>query len=117
MAKINARDKGHDYELQIRDLFRENGWPEAVTSRMESKSKDDAGVDLCYTDPFFVQCKAIENMGSAHNILDAMPKPDGKHINVVFHKKNRRGTVVSMSMADFFTIIKQLNSTTNGTQV
>jgi len=51
-------------------------------------------------------------MGSAHKVLaymkSKMRKVDaGKH-NVVFHKKNREGTVVSMYLDDFILIIKQL---------
>lgn len=100
---MNSRAKGNQYELKITKKFNDLGWTEACSSRSESKRLDDAGVDICYTPPFNVQCKAVENLGSAHNTLARMPK---KGINVVFHKKNRQGTVVSMSEEDFFTLIK-----------
>lgn len=102
---INARQKGHKYELQIRDKFIALGFSKCVTSRLESKSRDDAGVDLCYTGPFNVQCKAIENLGSSHAILARMPS-DG--YNVVFHKKNNQGSVVSMTEETFFTLASAL---------
>ena len=99
MAKINARKKGHAYELVVRDFFKDLGFTECVSSRSESKNLDDKGVDLVYTGPFWVQCKAVENLGSIHNILAKMPK-DNK-MNVVFHKKNRQGTIVAMEIETF----------------
>ena len=100
---INPRKKGHTYELQIHDLFKKLGWPDCVTSRLESKRADDAGVDLCFTDPFNIQAKAVENLGSIHKVLEHMPN-DNK-FNVVFHKRNRQGTIVAMSQEDFERII------------
>jgi hypothetical protein len=105
---IKAKAKGNNYELQIRDFFIKNGWDKAVTSRLESKSKDDAGIDLCYTDPFNVQCKAVESLGSVHKILDKMPKD--QNYNLVFHKRNRQGTIVCMTLEDFEELIMMLKT-------
>jgi hypothetical protein len=105
---INPRKKGHAYELDIRDWFRELGWNRAVSSRSESKNKDDQGIDLCYTDPFNVQAKAVEKLGSLHDVLARMPKDT--NYNVVFHKKNRKGTIVAMTIEDFKEIVEMLIS-------
>jgi hypothetical protein len=99
MAKINARKKGHAFELVVRDFFRELGYNECVSSRSESKNMDDKGVDLCYTGPFYVQAKAVENLGSIHNVLAKMPKEE--KMNVVFHKRNRQGVIVAMDIETF----------------
>lgn len=104
--KINARAKGNSYELQIRDFFRELGWEKVVSSRAESKSKDDQGVDLCFTDPFNIQCKAVEKLGSLHDVLARMPA--GPNYNIVFHKRNRKGTIVAMTVEDFKEILSIL---------
>lgn len=103
---LNARKKGHSYELQIRDFFRELGWTKSVSSRSESKNKDDQGIDLCYTDPFNIQAKAVEKLGSIHDILERMPKDE--NYNLVFHKKNRKGTIVAMTIEDFKEILEML---------
>lgn len=103
---IDPRKKGHSYELAIRDLFRELGWTNSVSSRSESKNKDDQGIDLCYTDPFNVQCKAVEKLGGIHDILARMPK--GSNYNLVFHKRNRKGTIVAMTLEDFTELIQML---------
>lgn len=103
---INPRTKGHKYELDIRDWFRELGWERAVSSRSESKNKDDQGIDLCYTDPFNVQAKAVEKLGSIHDVLAKMP--NDSNYNVVFHKKNRKGTIVAMTIEDFKELLESL---------
>lgn len=106
MSKINARKKGCAYELVIRDFFRELGWDKAVSSRSESKNKDDQGIDLCFTEPFAVQAKAVEKLGSIHDVLARMPQDE--NYNLVFHKKNRKGTIVAMTIEDFKELLEML---------
>ncbi len=102
----SARQKGHGFEREIAQLFRELGWTQCLTSRNESKTKDDKGVDLCFTDPWNVQCKAVESLSpSLHVIIKEMPQDDKS--NVVFHKKNKQGTIVAMSLESFIKIIKE----------
>jgi len=103
---INARKKGHGYELAIRDFFKDLGYNKAVSSRSESKNKDDQGIDLCFTDPFNIQAKAVEKLGSIHDILSRMPVDD--NYNLVFHKRNRKGTIVAMTIEDFKEIMQML---------
>jgi hypothetical protein len=105
MAKINARQKGKQFELDIIKWFNSRGY-NSVSSRSESKRTDDAGVDLCYTKPFNVQCKAVEKLGSIHDIIKGMP--NDTNYNLVFHKKNRKGVMVTMSMEDFGEILDML---------
>ncbi len=107
MPKINARCKGNSYELKIAKLFKDLGWGGCVSSRSESKRTDDAGIDLCYTNPFTIQCKANERLGSHHDILASMPQKAGRY-NLIFHKRNHKGSVVVMSEKDFVTIVKLL---------
>jgi hypothetical protein len=104
MAKINARKKGHGYELLIRDFFKDLGYSDCVSSRSESKNLDDKGVDLVFTGPYWVQCKAVESLGSIHKILDSMPKEE--KLNLVFHKRNRQGTIVAMDIESFKVLAK-----------
>lgn len=103
---LNARNKGHAYELWVRDFFRRLGWTRAVSSRSESKNKDDQGIDLCFTDPFNIQCKAVEKLGSLHDVLNSMPNDE--NYNLVFHKRNRKGTIVAMKLEDFEELIEML---------
>lgn len=107
MSIKNARAKGKNYELQIIKLFKSLGWSKCVSSRSESRMTDAMGIDICYLAPFHVQCKSVENLGSAHKILAGMPRKKG-FFNLVFHKKNRAGTVVSMTEEDFVELLKML---------
>jgi len=112
MSKINARQKGHAYERKVAQEMRDLGFEKCLTSRLESKRMDDAGVDLCYTDPFYIQLKATENYPKFHHLLfEKMPQEDDK-INVVMNKKNRKGEIVVMSKEDFYKIIELLNKAT-----
>lgn len=99
---INARKKGHAFELAVAERFRSAGFSDCVTSRSESKRMDDLGVDLMYTDPYLVQCKAVERLGAVHDILGRMPT-DG--IRLVFHKRNRKGVTVTMTEEDFWRLV------------
>lgn len=106
MAKINARQKGHTFEREVAKRWRELGWERCVTSRSESKNLDDKGIDLCYTDPFIIQCKAVESL-NIHKAYSAMPDMEGMY-KVLFSKKNRQGTLVTMSMDDFLELVDKL---------
>ncbi len=101
---LSARRKGIAYELEIMHKFREVGYENATTSRNESRINDALKVDLCNTGIWNVQCKAQEKlMTSLHEELKQMPKDD--KINVVFHKKSNKGSIVAMSEADFFKLV------------
>jgi hypothetical protein len=103
---VNGRKKGHSFELAVAERFRDAGFPDCVTSRSESKRMDDLGVDLMYTKPWLVQCKAVERLGSVHDVLARMPT-DG--LRVVFHKRNRKGVTVTMTESDFWKILGMIN--------
>ena len=97
------RDKGIRYELEIVKKFQELGFDGACSSRSESKRTDDKGVDLCYTDPFQIQCKFWASAPSYHKVLKNMPQLSGTY-NLLFHKRSREGSVVVMSESDFLEI-------------
>lgn len=105
--RINVRAKGHNLERRLAQIFRELGYTECLTSRLESKRQDDLGVDLCHTGHWQIQAKANENLGSGHKFLAKMPQKKGK-CNLLFHKKNNQGTIVSMMEEDFFIILKAM---------
>ena len=95
----SARIKGHTYERDIMHKFIDRGF-DCKTSRNESRTLDEANVDL-YGLPINVQCKAVERLQpSIHEILSSMPA-DGK-LNCIFHKRNRKKSVVYMNEDDFF---------------
>lgn len=110
MAKTgaSARQKGHVFEQRVAKTFRDKGWEEACTSRFESKRVDDSKVDLCFTGIFNVQCKAVETLGSPHNSLKEMPN-DSEKINLLWHKRNNKGTIVALTEEDFWKLLADLH--------
>jgi hypothetical protein len=102
MTKINARTKGHDFERKFAEYLRIYGY-EAVTSRSENRSLDDAGVDLVDNTPFYFQLNAGERLNTSyHDLLKSMKK--GK-IPVVVHKRNNKGTIIAMKLEDFANLL------------
>ena len=102
---INSRAKGHAYELQIVNRLKELGY-DAVTSRSESKRMDDLGVDIIDNTDFYIQCKAVEKLKpSLHDILDRMPTDK---VPVVYHKRNNKGSTVTLKANDFERLLLQI---------
>jgi hypothetical protein len=101
---VNGRNKGNTYERSLAQLFRELGFT-CTTSRYSSKELDDKKVDLCGL-PINVQAKAVERLGCMHRVLAEMPVDE--KVNVVFHKKNRKGTICCLTEKDFLKIFKLL---------
>lgn len=100
---IKGRAKGVAYEQALAKKFRENGYPECVTARFESKRTDDSGVDLCFL-PINVQAKAVEKLSpSLHDIISKMPNDKPR---VVFHKRNRKGSIVAIEEEFFFELLE-----------
>lgn len=103
---INGRDKGKRFELKVAHMWQDRFNTVVERSGYVNKKLDDAGVDLVGTDPFNIQCKAVESSINVHRILERMPH--GSNYNVVFHKRNHMGTVVSMDVDDFMEMVTML---------
>lgn len=106
----NSRNAGHTYERDCAKELREIGFPYVVTSRSESKSRDDQKIDLMNKDegtngrlPYNIQCKHScqkvdyvdlliprtktildKKTGKPKRIVLGMPKVPGV-VNVIFH--------------------------------
>jgi len=102
---MNSKQKGNQFERHCAAILRANLWPECYTSRFMGSAWDDyLGIDLTGTGNFQVQCKAMERTPPYHSILKNMPQ-NGK-ANIVIHKRNNQGCIVTMTLEDFIAIIK-----------
>lgn len=99
------RNKGNNYERQIAKEMRLLGFENCATSRYVSREQDDKKVDLCYTQPFNIQCKSVERL-SYFSILKEMPEDE--NYNVIFNKKKRQGEIVVMWKEDFYELVNIL---------
>lgn len=100
------RTRGLSYERSIASQFRELGWEKACTSRYASRMKDDQKIDLCFTEPFNIQCKATDKCVNYKKIMDEMHQDE--NWNVIFNKLTGKGEFVIMSKEDFYDIIQSL---------
>ena len=107
MAKINARQKGLDYErklvIELKELF---GNDNIGTSRNLNRHMDSLKCDIVNVPVMNIQCKATETTPSYHALLKQMP--NNGNYNIIFHKKNRKGEIVVMSKEDFYAFINML---------
>lgn len=104
----NARKKGHGLELNRVKAWKKIGYTEAMTSRYGSRYEDDVNNnDIINIGPFRDQCKAVENLGPVHAVLASMKEEKGRY-NIVSHKRNNQGTVISMWESDFMELIEML---------
>ena len=117
------RKAGHSFELELAKRFREIGFPHVVTTRSESRSRDDSGIDLINKDeatngrfPFNVQSKNSAARPPYPKLLSDMPAVTGV-INVVIHKqteKNQNGRFLPvgkyaiLNLDDFMDMIKKI---------
>lgn len=112
-GRRNNRTAGHSWELmcikKIKELF-----PRAVSSRAESRNRDAAKVDICYTEFLNIQCKNYSKHLKYDDVLDEMPVEEGQ-MNVIFDRQTRKaangrfmkkGEYVHMHLDDFIKLIE-----------
>lgn len=98
------RRRGHDFERAMARRWREAGWVKTTTSRYSSKEKDDQCIDLCGTEPFQCQMKAVARPLNYHAEIAKMAGGD-RFFNLIFHKRRGKVSVV-MDVDDFFELAK-----------
>lgn len=104
---MNSRTKGHDFERHMAERLRVI-WPECYTTRFKgSPWLDHLGIDLVNTPGYNVQLKAVERLSPGyHEVLNSMPQD--KNINIIIHKRNRKGSVVVMDLEDFIKLLQSM---------
>lgn len=102
------RNKGHGFEREIAGEFRGLGFTGCETSRYASRKTDDQKVDLCFTEPFNIQCKAWKSAPSYHRTLKEMP--EDSNYNIIIHRRPYQGDVVVMSKEDFYELVCMLKN-------
>ena len=103
---INARDKGKRFELKIAKVWMRLFGGNVERTSYASKKMDDMGVDLTNTDPFYIQCKAVESSINYHAILERMPHDT--NINLIVHKRNHQPPVAALYLEDFLELVQSM---------
>ena len=107
---VNSRNKWNSYERKLMNEYKELWWEDCLTSRNESKRLDDAWIDLCYTDPLYIQAKNYTSFSWA-KIIETI-KWMLKHktnFNILHLKITGKWEVVCMSKEDWYRLIKTYN--------
>lgn len=120
MSGKRNRIAGHGWERDLVKVFRELGYTHVVTTRSESRARDNAKVDLMNTMErkngqfvFNVQAKNAVGHLPYGKLLAEMPVEDGI-INCVLHKQTKRvnsrfvvtGKYAILDFEDFKTLIR-----------
>jgi len=95
---MNVKQKGNRFEQLIARMLRPL-FPDVATSRERDRWLDNQGVDLVNTYPFLFQCKHVERGLDPHKVLADMPDINNQ-FKVLLWKKNRKGTLVVMTIED-----------------
>lgn len=103
---INSRQKGKVFELKIAKVWMRLFGGNVERTSYASKKLDDMGVDLTDTDPFNIQCKAVESSMNYHAILERMPH--GTNINLVVHKRNHQPIVAALYLEDLLELLESM---------
>lgn len=117
MANRN-RTAGLNWERTVINDLKKIGFSKAVSSRSESKNRDDAKVDACFTGNYNFQMKNVKGKIDYHTILAEMPVEE--NINVIIHKMTKKsagkknfievGKYVILKYEDFLQIVETLNN-------
>ena len=100
---INARNKGHSYELsvikELKSLFKTD---KIYSTRSQNRMLDAEKVDICGEVPFNIQCKATETIPQVHKIFDDINRDKPP---MIFWKKNNKRQIVIMEAETFLEIM------------
>lgn len=116
------RGVGHSFERNVALKLREIGFPHVVTSRSESRNRDNDGIDLINKNelvngrlPYNIQCKSMVGRVPYQKLLKELPTGTGA-MNVVFHQFTEKrggqfyavGHYAIVDMEEFLKMVKEL---------
>jgi hypothetical protein len=106
-----SRTKGHTFERQIAEEFREIGFPDAQTTRATSGGNwqhSDEGIDLAFTGDYFVQVKRFKTYRSVETINEIDPALTNR---ILITKADRKPAMAVMRWDDLKELIRYRRNT------
>jgi hypothetical protein len=115
--KINVRQKGNTFEVEVMNMFKQLGYEFCKTSRNASKLYDDCKIDL-FGLPINVQVKRGYNKGivNYHKIKEEclglikknFPKTDSIHQQdfIVIQKQDYKESIVILTLENYLKLLK-----------
>lgn len=107
MGKINSKQKGKQGELELKDEINKYGFETRRSVQFNGKA-EEGQPDLIGLPNIHIECKRVEKL----NIDTAMEQAirdseNDKTIPCVFHRKNRKRWLVTMTLEDWFKLYKK----------
>lgn len=102
---MNSRRKGRVGEIELANKLKEYGYDCHRAQGMYQKGGVNTP-DVAGLPGIHIECKRVENLNLDKAYEQAMEDADGKAIPAVFHRKNRTGWKVTLSLEDFMRIYK-----------
>jgi len=99
------RNQGHQYERDIMKELRELGY-DVVSTRSESRTLDNAGVDIIGNIPCYIQCKNLVTNASYHLLLSSDKLPKDKP-TVIMHKKTKKANTRFIAQGEYVIMTKE----------
>ena len=108
---VNSKKKGSRVELQLANLLKEHGYDTRRTAQYNGKELDSKA-DVVGLEGIHVECKAVERLNIHDAIEQAIRDNKSDDLPAVFHKKNRKPWLVTMTLEDWLTIYKENKTNT-----
>lgn len=97
-----SKNKGSNWEYELRDKFKELGYEDCITSRGESRKIDNAKIDIISDSlPFYCQAKNLANTPSYFKISEECPYKDKPFI-ICWKKSDENNKAVAIVPIDYF---------------
>lgn len=105
--RINSKQKGKKGELEIVHLLKEKGYTNARRTAQYCGANGDA--DIIALDGIHMEIKRVERLNIDDAIAQAVADAREGEKPAVFHRKNRKGWLVTMPLEEWLELYKAAN--------
>lgn len=102
---INSRAKGAAGERELANLLKKYGYTKARRSQQYCGANGDADITDAL-DGIHIECKRVERLNIDDAMAQAVADAREGETPAVFHRKNRKGWLVTMRLDDWLTLYK-----------
>ena len=100
---MNSRQKGAGGERELSRILREHGYN---CRRGQQYSGANGDADVVGLPGIHIECKRVERLNISEAMKQAVKDADVAEVPAVFHRKNREGWLVTLTLDDFMKLYK-----------
>lgn len=101
---INSKQKGKKGELELVNVLKKHGYINAKRSVQYCGANGDA--DIQALEGIHIECKRVERLNIDEAMAQAVADAREDEKPAVFHRKNRKGWLVTMTIEDWLEMYK-----------